>query len=335
MGERTAGARRHGAIGAAQAALTVLVVGGAVLAAVLLHPGTGLFGRGRGPLGGNPLLVFGLALLALIGGLALRGRFLEQVRSDHELDGTEQRLTDSVSRLLLAATLAVPVLVLALHRFGTPAATKGTEHLTLTIHGTDQSPPPTRERTPHTPHAHHGSHRWLLQVLVDVGISLLAVVLVLAGVFLWRYLTRPAAPQPPSAEGTFDDEETRLAQAVDSGRRALRDADDPRAAVIACYAAMEDSLADSGVARRASDSPQDLLERAVAGGLPAAGAAAALTALFREARYSTHPMDGGHRDRAAAALAEIADGLRARAAASGATGGPDVAAGTGAVAGAS
>ncbi len=47
---------------------------------------------------------------------------------------------------------------------------------------------------------------------------------------------------------------------------------------------------------------------------PAHGAAAAaLTALFREARYSTHPMDAGHRDRAAAALAEIADGLRARA----------------------
>ncbi|WP_345942855.1 DUF4129 domain-containing protein [Streptomyces sp. SID486] len=51
------------------------------------------------------------------------------------------------------------------------------------------------------------------------------------------------------------------------------------------------------------------MERAVAGGLPP-GAATALTALFREARYSTHPMDGNHRDRAAAALAEIADGLR-------------------------
>ncbi|MYS44741.1 DUF4129 domain-containing protein, partial [Streptomyces sp. SID5998] len=59
------------------------------------------------------------------------------------------------------------------------------------------------------------------------------------------------------------------------------------------------------------DSPQDLLERAVADGLPPR-AAAELTALFREARYSTHPMDGGHRDRAAAALAEIAHDLRSR-----------------------
>lgn len=65
-----------------------------------------------------------------------------------------------------------------------------------------------------------------------------------------------------------------------------------------------------------------LLERAVAGGLPTGAAAAALTALFREARYSTHPMDGSHRDRAAAALTEIADGLRSR------TSGPEAVTGT-------
>jgi hypothetical protein len=93
---------------------------------------------------------------------------------------------------------------------------------------------------------------------------------------------------------------------VDSGRRALRDGADARAAVIACYAAMEQSLAASGIARRASDSPQDLLERAATGGRLTGPSAAALTALFREARYSTHPMDDSHRDRAADALAEIA-----------------------------
>lgn len=122
-----------------------------------------------------------------------------------------------------------------------------------------------------------------------------------------------AGAEVPATYATLDDEQERLAQAVDSGRRALLDGTDARAAVIACYATMEESLADSGVARRASDSPQDLLERAVAGGLPAGAAVVELTGLFREARYSTHPMDGGHRDRATAALAEIADGLRSRA----------------------
>ena len=75
---------------------------------------------------------------------------------------------------------------------------------------------------------------------------------------------RPAAAEPPYHP---DEEQDVLAQAVDSGRRALLDGDDARAAVIACYAAMETSLAASGIARRASDSPQDLLERASAGGL--------------------------------------------------------------------
>ncbi|MFG2887372.1 hypothetical protein ACGFYV_34695 [Streptomyces sp. NPDC048297] len=44
MGRRRAGGkRRHGTIGAAQAALSVLVVDGVVLGALLLHPVTGLF----------------------------------------------------------------------------------------------------------------------------------------------------------------------------------------------------------------------------------------------------------------------------------------------------
>lgn len=159
-------------------------------------------------------------------------------------------------------------------------------------------------------------HFGLMRILLGLGIALLAVAVVLAGLYLWRYLTRLSvseASETPAAYATLDDEQERLSQAVDLGRRALLNAADARAAVIACYDAMETSLAVSGVARRASDSPQDLLERAVAGGLPAREAAAELTTLFREARYSTHPMDGSHRDRAEAALTEIAGDLRSRA----------------------
>ncbi|WP_446048069.1 DUF4129 domain-containing protein, partial [Streptomyces olivaceus] len=42
-----------------------------------------------------------------------------------------------------------------------------------------------------------------------------------------------------------------------------------------------------------------------------------LAALFREARYSSHPMDASHREAAADALEEIASLLRDRAAAGG------------------
>jgi hypothetical protein len=311
--ERTSGGlRRHGAIGAAQAALSVLVVGGTALGALLLHPGTGLFVKGRGPLGGNPALVLGLALLALLGGIALRGKYREQVSACQKLNPVEQRLVDSVHCVLMTVPLVLPLLILALHQFGPSGSSHGDGH------GSFRPPPawqdPVRTQPPAQPgeHSDHSTHFELTRILLGLGIALLVVAVVLAGLHLWRYLTRPPAPGAPATYATLDDEQERLAQAVDSGRRALLDGTDTRAAVIACYAAMEESLADSGVARRASDSPQDLLERAVAGGLPAR-AATELTALFREARYSTHPMDGGHRDRAAAALTEISHGLRSRA----------------------
>ncbi|WP_255945224.1 DUF4129 domain-containing protein [Streptomyces odontomachi] len=310
--ERTTRGRRwHSTIGTAQAALTVLVVGGAALGALLLHPDTGLLAKGRGPLGGNPVLVVGLALLSLFGGLALREKYREQVGAARELNPVEQRVVDAVSHVLLAAVLVVPLLVLVLHRFGSSGSDHRGGHESL-------PPSPRQEGVPslppaqHAGRADHSMHFGLMRILLGLGVALLVVVLVIAGLHLWRYLTRPPALETAATYATLDDEQERLAQAVDSGRRALLDGTDARAAVIACYAAMEKSLVESGVTRRASDSPQDLLERAVTAGLPMGAAATELTALFREARYSTHPMDGSHRDRAAAALAAIADGLRSR-----------------------
>ncbi|MEU8843940.1 DUF4129 domain-containing protein [Streptomyces roseus] len=310
MGQkRTAGGRRpHGG------APAVLVVGGMVLGALLLRPDTGLWAKGRGPLGGNPVLVLGLALLALLGGLALRGKYREQVGADRELNPVEQRMVDGVSRVLLAASLVVPLLVLVLHQFGTSGAGRdvgrGGGVAPSPLPGPLQDPASAPPPAQHAVQADHGAQFGLTRILLGLGIALLVVVVVIAGLHLWRHLTRPPIPDAAATGATLDDEQKRLAHAVDSGRRALLEAADARAAVIACYAAMEESLAASGVDRHVSDSPQDLLERAVAGGLPAGTAAAALTALFREARYSTHAMDAGHRDRAATALAEISDGLR-------------------------
>ncbi len=62
-------------------------------------------------------------------------------------------------------------------------------------------------------------------------------------------------------------EDEGLRQAVDSGREALRAVDDARAAIIACYAAMEGSLASAGTARAATETPDELLTRAAAAGL--------------------------------------------------------------------
>lgn len=316
------GRRRPGAIGGAQAALAVLVVGGTALGALLLHPDTNLFADGRGPLGGNAGLVIVLALLTFFGGLAVRGRYLKLVGADRQLTPVEQRLVDGVGGVLLGAPLVVPVLMLVLYRSGSSGGDQGDDRrpVRLPTGPPTPTPGPTAPQRPALPrNKEHFLDAEMLRILVTAGVVVAAVV---AGVYLWRHLTRPPAPVSRATYAMLDDEQERLARAVDSGRRALLEGTDARAAVIACYVAMEESLAGSGTARRASDSPQDLLERAVAGGVPARAAAAELTALFREARYSTHPMDGGHRDRAAAAAAEITDALRAR------ERGPDAVAGT-------
>jgi Domain of unknown function (DUF4129) len=113
------------------------------------------------------------------------------------------------------------------------------------------------------------------------------------------------APEPPADE---------LRQAVDSGRAALRAVDDARAAIIACYVAMEGSLASAGSARTAAETPDELLTRAAASGLIRSQAAGRLTGLFYEARFSTHPIAATARDAARQALdaiaAEVADQSR-------------------------
>lgn len=305
--ERRSTAARAGA--AARAALAVVVIAGVVLAAVLLRPGGHLFVRGRGPLGGDTPLAIGLAVLAVIGGLLLHGRVQEHVPYGRELSPVEQRLADATGYVTMIAPFTVAVLLLGLHRFHGAGSADGGISTPRPVVTRTQGAPATSTATP-PPHAGHVHHYGLMRILVALAITLLVAVVVVAGVFLWRYARRlpPRAPQEPY-DSVDDDERELLAQAVDSGRRALLGGEDARAAVIACYAAMEESLAASGVVRHASDSPQDLLERAVAKGLPAGEAAGALTALFREARYSRHPMDDGHRERAEAALGAIADGL--------------------------
>ena len=113
-----------------------------------------------------------------------------------------------------------------------------------------------------------------------------------------------------TGKGDFIAEDSEdLREAVESGRSALLNIDDARAAIIACYLAMEASLAERGAARAIADTPDELLARAQATGIVRGTAAARLTALFYEARFSSHPLDRSQRDAAARALDELAAAL--------------------------
>jgi hypothetical protein len=140
--------------------------------------------------------------------------------------------------------------------------------------------------------------------------ALLIIAIVAAVVVSIWWSTRLRRPAAPLVIADTTTEELRAA--VAEGRAALAGIDDARAAIIACYVAMERRLADRGTARGVADTPDELLGRAVAAGAVRGGAAGRLTALFYEARFSTHPLGAGQRDAASAALDELAVELAAK-----------------------
>ncbi len=116
------------------------------------------------------------------------------------------------------------------------------------------------------------------------------------------------------------DEDASMRDAIQAGRRALRTFDDAQAAIIACYVAMEASLASAGTARGAAETPDELLARAGGSGLLQGAAAGRLTALFYEARYSSHALPAAARDEAVRALDAISAELARRSEVSGPAG---------------
>ncbi len=149
-------------------------------------------------------------------------------------------------------------------------------------------------------------------VLVLVG-------LVLAGSALatrWAALRQQSGTAEQDLDDTQSDEVELLVAAVDAADEGLHRHADPRAAVLAAYAAMagqlSGGLARRGRAVRRSDTATELLDRAVAAGLVAGAPARTLTELFREARFSAHPMGEDARRSALACLAQVRGELAAR-----------------------
>jgi hypothetical protein len=176
----------------------------------------------------------------------------------------------------------------------------------------NQALPPKLTFKPHPPPAGGpgpggSSFHFPLGTVLNVLLIVAIVAAVAVSVWWSTRLRRPAAPLVIE-DVTSED----LREAVNEGRAALAGIDDARAAIIACYLAMERSLADRGTARGAADTPDELLARAVAGGTVRGGAAGLLTSLFYEARFSTHPLSAGQRDAASAALDQLAAELADR-----------------------
>ncbi|MGQ0483611.1 MAG: DUF4129 domain-containing protein [Pseudonocardia sp.] len=113
-----------------------------------------------------------------------------------------------------------------------------------------------------------------------------------------------------------DDDEQRVTKAVRAAREAVLDRriTDPREAIVACFAAMEEALAERGeaTAPHESDTPEEVLTRGVQRASLPEPPAGTLLRLFREARFSTHPMVQQDREEADGALAALLAALGGR-----------------------
>lgn len=152
------------------------------------------------------------------------------------------------------------------------------------------------------------------------GYLLAATVMMLllwaVGSVMVRRSRRGSEPQLPVADGPApvvgESTPESLTRAAEFGLAEIGDRSrGPRESIIACYAAMERALADApGAAPQDSDTPSEVLARAVEHHALHAGSATELVTLFAEARFSPHIMTERHREIAAGALLRVLDELR-------------------------
>jgi hypothetical protein len=202
---------------------------------------------------------------------------------------------NQVLQAVLFTGLAVLPIVYLIYRTDPNAALHGRPPVRISHVPIKGTPRPTSQ------HPFSSSVPWR-----ELLIALLIVVVVTVLIIAWRNRTRLSFNDP---QDLMTDTESELARAVESGRAALTELDDARAAIIACYVAMETSLAQAGTKRELAETPDELLDRAMTAGQVPAVPAGTLTELFYEARFSTHHMPSAKREQAQRALADLADHL--------------------------
>ena len=302
----------NGRIRAPRSVLVPLAVLLLALGAAALASARGSGANGDGPLAGQWWLIaavaIGLGLTAIVK--------LRRLVAVADPDTTaEARLHRGALALVAVATAAVPIVLFFLHSHdggqGAGVCTNcplvaPTASARLIVDPTAAVNKPGQ--------APHIELPMTTILLVLVGL-LAAIIAAAVAIALLRWLRERAAAEgiggaPLASMAEDEEDESALEMAVLAGRDAL--AGEARAAIIACYAAMETSLTEAGVPRLESDSPADLLARATQRGVVDGPAPRLLAALFREARFSSHPMDARHLDQARGALDEIAAQLTAR-----------------------
>jgi hypothetical protein len=275
------------------AGLTPVLVGLFVVGVLVGLRGGFAVPKLHGPLRSDGLGI-GIALEAVLA--VLLSALLIRQRRQPVADFATRRLRTVLRAVLLAGLVTIPVILVA------DAPLRGRLRTRAPAGPRLPAAPSARPTHLTAPSSVHFPLSALLYTLL--GIALLAAIAAIAVLLLRR---RPADRDalPPEDASLAEGERTELRAAVQSGQRALAGLDDARAAIIACYLAMERSLAAAGADRTDADTPAEFLDRAAAAGLVRTAAAGQLTGLFYEARFSRHELTGTERGAAQHALRQL------------------------------
>jgi hypothetical protein len=298
------------------AVIVLLIVIAASLRGYL--PGVDRAAR-RGPPDSPASLVYVIAMLSVsvvIVGVAIIVRLRDPRRAAPSASGLSERFSDGRGRptwrvLVIGAAVLVAWLL---------AVWLLSHFVTLNIGGQPPAAPPSTapapgtnaSRPPQPPDV--GADRDVLHYLIAATAALI-VLIVVGAVFAARRrrVEEPPTvgaemPRPPTAPSTSES----LVRAAEVGLAEIGDRSrEPRAAIIACYAAMERELSRvPGAVPQDFDTPTEVLARAVENHVLHVDNAAELVNLFEEARFSPHVMSEAHRESALGVLQLVLADLR-------------------------
>jgi hypothetical protein len=153
-------------------------------------------------------------------------------------------------------------------------------------------------------------------IVLAIGVSAALVLFTLDRITDWRARRSQHGWRPPAGEvedAPTDDDV--VLEAVAAGAEEQRQAllvGAPRNAIVECWLRLEADVASAGVPTWQSDTSSELTERALSNLSVDPDAIRDLAALYREARFSQHPMGEDERAIAVRALDAVHAGLRAR-----------------------
>lgn len=154
----------------------------------------------------------------------------------------------------------------------------------------------------------------LLQMVIVVAVVAVVVKAIVVLRRHWSTLLTPAPHadtfvQPVQLDEPDIDNEA-AADSFANSARALLASGDPRAAIIAAYAALLEGLEAAGTGRRPHEAPEEHLQRSLTQLRVPADALAGVTRLFLVAKFSDHPLGESDRDQARQMLADAEQHLR-------------------------